>query len=183
MIDFVILNASDLEFLETIKLVNYTRKEAKKGARALIIPSRSVFEDDQYLLPVLEDDALLFNLDEVIQSPETATEIAAHDGLQNHVPEGDITLKRVAELEGELQRLHQQFKSYRKVVDETLESRWANEQPNVEISKYDAQKVESTDERSKNESGYFTSYSYNGQVLGNAGWRRADQPQKYMRQC
>ena len=174
MIDFAILNASDLEFLETVKLVNYTRKEAKKGARGLIIPSRSVFEDDQYLLPILEDDAVLFNLDEVIQSPETATEEAAHDGLQDQALEGDIALKRVAELEGELQRLHQEFKCYRKVVDETLESRWTNEQPNVEISKYDVRKVESADERSKSESGYFTSYSYNGQVLRYADWRRAD---------
>lgn len=165
MINFIILNASDLDFLEIVKLVNYTRKEAKQGARAIIIPSRSVFEDDHYLLPVVEDDALLFNLDEVIQSPETTTEIAGHDGLKNHIPEEDITLKRIAELEGELRRLHQQFKSYRKVVDETLESRWANEEPNVEISRYDAQKVESIDERSKNESGYFTSYSYNGQIL------------------
>lgn len=173
-IDVVILNASDLGFLETIKLVNYTRNEAKKGARTLLIPSRSLFEDDQYLLPVLEDDALLFNLDEAIQSPETAIGNAVHEELQDQVPERDNTLKRVAELEGELQRLQQQFKSYREVVDETLESRWTNEPVDVEISKHKAHKVESAHEPSNNESGYFTSYSYNGQVLRNVGWPRAD---------
>ncbi|MCJ1477389.1 hypothetical protein MMC13_006060 [Lambiella insularis] len=55
----------DLEFLEMIKLVNYIRTEAKRGVNNPEVFHKRQFEDDQYLQPVLDDDAVLYSLDEL----------------------------------------------------------------------------------------------------------------------
>ena len=57
-----------LEFLQKIKLVNYLRSESRKGNTQPDVSSAELFADDQYLQPVLEDDAVLYHLDE-LESP------------------------------------------------------------------------------------------------------------------
>ena len=56
-----------LGILETVKLVNYVRQQVAMGkARDLDLSSAS-FLDDQYLKPVLEDDPLLYSLEDVMK--------------------------------------------------------------------------------------------------------------------
>jgi protein arginine N-methyltransferase 3 len=107
------------------------------------VSSASKFADDEFLLPVLEDDALLFSLDDLRQDvPETLeTEV-------KQTPEA-----RAAELETELKALQAQFADFRVQVDQTLERRWIDtEATNTDSSK----KVRDI------EGDYFDSYSYNG---------------------
>lgn len=59
----------ELDFLETIKLVNYIRQEARHGRGLSIdVSAKTAFQDDHFLLPVLADDPLLYSLEDVIDS-------------------------------------------------------------------------------------------------------------------
>lgn len=55
----------DLDFLDTIKLVNYVRSSVKDGNTTPDVSSKEKFQDEAYLKPVLEDDALLYSLDDI----------------------------------------------------------------------------------------------------------------------
>lgn len=57
-----------LDFYGTIKLVNYIRSAAALNAGAVDTGSPDLWQDDKYLQPVLENDALLFSLDELVES-------------------------------------------------------------------------------------------------------------------
>jgi protein arginine N-methyltransferase 3 len=94
--------------------------------------------------PVLEDDALLFSLDDVLDSEDA----------EQDLPTGSSS-DRTAQLEAELDRLRAQFAEYKLTVEKTLDDRW-NEP---------AKDGEAGSSNTKNENhqdpGYFDSYSYN----------------------
>ena len=79
--------------------------------------SKSDFEDDKFLKPVLEDDALLISLDDLpeLSSPEAPA--------KDTEPSTNL-VTRVSELEEELRRIQSQFDNYRSTVEETLDERW-----------------------------------------------------------
>ena len=118
------------------------------------VSSRSLFEDDKYLQPVLEDDALLFCLDDLLDGEAQDDQL---DG-ENLSP----TDKRIAELEQSLATLHLQYSEYKSAVEQTLDERWedpkAGPSKTTSLSNGDAQ--QSTAEEI--DKGYFDSYSYNG---------------------
>ncbi|KAI9871839.1 MAG: hypothetical protein M1830_002393, partial [Pleopsidium flavum] len=158
-----------LDFYGTIRLVNYIRSEVNAGNTKLHISSKAVFEDDKYLKPVLEDDALLFGLDDVIGGPSNgATAVNGH-GNGNATDGSDIgPLSRVVELEEELQRLQSQFLEYRETVRETLDDRWNDKDsllsshPNhVASSAPIINGASGAPAPRDDDSHYFTSYSYN----------------------
>ncbi|KAL4810046.1 S-adenosyl-L-methionine-dependent methyltransferase [Aspergillus unguis] len=136
-----------LDFLDTIKLVNYIRSSVKDGNMAPDVSSKGKFEDESYLKPVLEDDALLYSLDD-IEDEESAEA-------------GDSPAERqVVELQEELERLQIQFSEYRLAVQKSLE-----EQLTKEDEKLDSTSGQSTRRANKAEevdSDYFSSYAYNG---------------------
>ncbi|KAH7384616.1 histone-arginine methyltransferase CARM1 [Pyrenochaeta sp. MPI-SDFR-AT-0127] len=72
---------SDADELVIIKLVNYLRAEANKGtdAKSISISLKDI-ESDKYLQPVLEDDALLFELGDLM--PETDTKAIDYDDFE-----------------------------------------------------------------------------------------------------
>ena len=61
-----------MDYFETIKLVNYLRSEAKAGNFSPNVSRKNIFTDEKYLKPVLEDDALLYHIDELSHLAETA---------------------------------------------------------------------------------------------------------------
>jgi len=95
--------------------------------------------------PALEDDALLFSLDDVLDSEDAAGQ---------DLPIGSSGDK-TAELEAQLARLREQFAEYKLTVEKTLDDRW--NEPSKE--------GEAGSSKTKNENhqdpGYFDSYSYN----------------------
>ena len=152
----------DLDFLDLVRLVNYFRSEVRDGNRSIDVSSKSVFGDARFLLPALEDDALLFSLDEIIESPEDSElDNFQHDVAIQKLSDSN-TLQSVAELQDELQRLQQQFAAYRKAVDETLEKRWNSEEQTSGPLTADYEKEKTANGLAYDESQYFTSYSYNG---------------------
>lgn len=98
--------------------------------------------------PVLEDDALLFSLDDVLAGQSNAAASDVSTGASKD---------QVAELEEELSRLRLQFSEYRSAVEKTLDERWTEGT--------DAQTGASKSEKDENhqDPGYFDSYSYNGE--------------------
>lgn len=140
-----------LDFYGNIKLVNFIRSEVKEGRSVSPTISQKDFDDEKYLKPVLEDDALLFNLDEL---PEASGEPEIL-GQGKPVEGSSQLLARVAELEEELRKTQLQFSDYRSTVSRTLDERW-NE--GLASSADEASKEEKRDD----DSHYFSSYSYNG---------------------
>ncbi|RDW86817.1 protein arginine methyltransferase RmtB [Aspergillus mulundensis] len=135
----------DLDFLDTIKLVNYIRTSVKDGNMSPDVSTKDKFQDDIYLKPVLEDDALLYSLDDIEdEESDKAGETQAE--------------RQVVELQEELERLQIQFSEYRLAVQKSLEEQLAKEEekPASQAAGRAATKAEEVD------SDYFTSYSYNG---------------------
>jgi protein arginine N-methyltransferase 3 len=158
-----------LDFYGAVKMVNYIRSEVKEGNLKPQVSSRAVFEDDRYLKPVLEGDALLIGLDDVLG--ETEDENASTNGPgDGAVTDGivDGTLSRISELEGELQKLQSQFLEYRETVKKTLDDRWNDKEDTLQttangvVLSAAADGAPGPSAKRDDDSHYFTSYSYNG---------------------
>ncbi|CRG92620.1 protein arginine N-methyltransferase 3 [Talaromyces islandicus] len=138
----------DLDFLGSIKLVNYIRSEAQKGNKAPDVSSKSAFDDDSYLKPVLDDDALLYSLEDL--TDDSAEEENKDKGAE----------RRVAELEEELEQLRGQFANYRLAVQTSL-SEQLQATDDSTPAKPAAAKSEAATRIEDADEGYFTSYSTN----------------------
>ncbi|KAL4782416.1 S-adenosyl-L-methionine-dependent methyltransferase [Aspergillus varians] len=138
----------DLDFLDTIKLVNYIRSLVKDGNITPDVSSKDKFQDEIYLKPVLEDDALLYSLDDI-------------EDEESEEAGGTQAERQVVELQEELERLQIQFSEYRHAVQKSLEEQLTKEDvklvsnPNQSADRVSS-KVEAID------SDYFSSYAYNG---------------------
>jgi protein arginine N-methyltransferase 3 len=144
------------DFYDGVKLVNFIRSQVHNGQPVSSNISREDFADDKFLKPVLEDDALIINLDDL---PETSTQGGVSESINGKgvtSSSGEL-VSRISELEEELKRMQSQFDNYRETVKQTLDDRW-NEKSTGGTSA-GAQKEEKRDD----DSHYFTSYSYNGQ--------------------
>ncbi|KEF61046.1 protein arginine N-methyltransferase 3 [Exophiala aquamarina CBS 119918] len=140
----------DLDFLDLIRLVNYVRSSAKASNNQPDLSSKSLFEDEKYLKPVLEDDALLFSLDDVFEDSASGTGAATE----------------VERLREQLASLQSQFTAYREQVQNAMLDRF--EDPNAAVeSRLKSATGQNAGESSKQEAseniekGYFESYSYN----------------------
>ena len=60
------IHGTDLDLLDMIKLVNYIRALARDERHRIHKLEKSDFEDDKYLQPVLEDDPVLYSLEEIV---------------------------------------------------------------------------------------------------------------------
>ncbi|KAF5006494.1 hypothetical protein FDECE_7129 [Fusarium decemcellulare] len=107
-----------LDFHGAVKLVNFVRDHVKNGTSVPKDISHKDLEDEKYLRPVLENDALIFSLDEVL---ETITNDSAD------APKDANLMARNRELEEELERVRGQFADYRLTVQQTLDRRWGDD--------------------------------------------------------
>lgn len=138
----------------------------QRGNKTLNISSKDVFEDDKYLQPVLEDDALLYSLDDILENfaEDKAPAMKLGYGYQPATYTPD-PFDRVIQLEKELQRLQLQFTEYRETVSLTLENRW-NSTEYASGSVNGATKSNGTAPVPQDDdTHYFSSYSTNGQRL------------------
>ncbi|KAK8086845.1 hypothetical protein PG994_001819 [Apiospora phragmitis] len=111
-----------LDFHGCVKLVNYIRQRVHEGLPVSEQDiTKALIEDDQYLKPVLEDDAVIIGLFDL---PELEPEQAPASGAESSAV--DDLLKRNADLQEEISRITAQFESYRATVSETLDQRWGD---------------------------------------------------------
>lgn len=147
---------TDLDFLDTVKLVNYIRTQVKAGNMNPAVSSKEAFSDEVYLKPVLEDDALLYSIDELD---------AEQDGS---APDRGSTAaeQQVLELQEELERLRNQFSEYRLAVQQSMEEQLSEEDEKLgsaSVTKHSSSKLASRLEEM--DADYFTSYAYNGRSM------------------
>ena len=106
-------NSIDLEFHESIQLVNYIRKKVKEGNVQIPEPrSKEPFISDEYLKPVLEDDALLFSLEDLDEDSEPYVKQNSHPLEMNGkttAPDIQQYAARIAELENALRMSREAF--------------------------------------------------------------------------
>jgi protein arginine N-methyltransferase 3 len=147
-----------LDFYGNIKLVNFIRSQVHSG---LTISSAAISKediaDDKFLKPILEDDALLFSLDELPVVQDIAEGVGGGTDTDTAGGSGRLAA-RVSELEEELKRIQSQFDSYRVTVKHALDDRW-NEKVLGDASVPEGATKE---QKRDDDSHYFTSYSYNG---------------------
>ncbi len=150
--DFLLIRQKlKLDFYGNIKFVNYIRSQVHSGQKITSDVKKEDFEDDKYLKPILEDDAVLFSLDDLSDAAEDV-----QDKGNGVARDSGELVTRVSELEEELRRIQLQFNNYRETVSETLEDRW-----NTKDSKSSPGKDK--EEERDDDSHYFSSYSYNGE--------------------
>jgi protein arginine N-methyltransferase 3 len=119
----------------------------KAGNLSPDVSSKEKFADDAYLKPVLEDDAVLYSLDDI---NEDQTEEAAP---------GTEAERKVLELQEELERLQTQFSEYRLAVQKSLDDQLNKEDEKLEPGENAKRPVK--DRLEDADADYFTSYSYN----------------------
>lgn len=120
----------------------------KAGNKNPDVSSKSKFEDDAYLKPVMEDDALLYSLDDITE-----------DQNEDAAP-GSDSERRVLELQEDLERLQTQFSEYRLAVQKSMEDQLTKEDEKLEPGA--SVKTGSAKDRIQEaDADYFTSYSYN----------------------
>jgi protein arginine N-methyltransferase 3 len=148
-----------LDFYGNVKLVNYIRSQVHSGSPISSDISREDFDDDKFLMPVLEDDALLISLDDL---PEV--QLGGQNSLERSSKGKEISsdsghlVARVSELEDELRRIQSQFDDYRTTVKQTLDERWND----ISVGGPSVATEIVKDEKRDDDSHYFSSYSYNG---------------------
>ncbi|KAI1213676.1 S-adenosyl-L-methionine-dependent methyltransferase [Annulohypoxylon truncatum] len=115
-----------LDFYGCIKLVNFIRQRVHEGLPVTEDITWSAIDQEQYLKPVLDDDAVILALDELPElTPAGAGTTTAQGGGDNAVLVDDL-LKRNSDLQEELERVKAQFDSYRVAVQQTLDERWGD---------------------------------------------------------
>ncbi|EAQ83906.1 hypothetical protein CHGG_10310 [Chaetomium globosum CBS 148.51] len=118
-----------LDFHGCVKLINLVRKAVKAGATTPAEITAEHLADDSLLIPVLEDDALIFCLDELPEpgnGQAGAGAVADGKGAEtsNGAPAVDELLHKNAQMQAELENLTKQFTNYRLAVEQTLDKRW-----------------------------------------------------------
>lgn len=149
--NFSLSGSPDLDFLDTIKLVNYVRSSVKDGNMTPDVTSKEKFQDEVYLKPVLEDDALLYSLDDI--EDEESGEAG-----------GTQAERQVVELQEELERLQIQFSEYRLAVQKSLDDQLSREDDKL-ASTSGPSTSRASNKAEEIDSDYFSSYAYNGMVL------------------
>ena len=152
-----------LDFLGTIKLVNYIRSEVKRGNRKPDLSTKQLFEDERFLQPTLEDDALLYSLDDLSDNQPSSQERDSDRDTSAQASQTPDLLARVTELEAELRSHQQQFAEYRIAVNEVLEGRWNSSEAPKHLDSETSTTEEIMAARQDDDSHYFKSYSNIGQ--------------------
>lgn len=150
-----------------IKLVNYIRNEVRCGNNTPNLSSKSLFDNEKYLQPILEDDAVLYSLDDIMGGIDVKDLSTTNGKSMNSVSDDDTAgpAACVAELEQKVQCLHLQFVNYRETVNKTLEQRWnCTEDASVPVNGVN-QSGSGALLHQDYDSHYFSSYSTNGQFV------------------
>ena len=182
-----------LDFLDMIKMINFIRAEAKIAGRwPPDLTSKNVFQSEHWLMPQLEDDALLYSLHDVVgedleekmsdvalgvgqieaaEKPQLAYNLARDFGPENLVYKIAVMEERVKSAQRELE-IHQQMLLSDMQLHGTLQNGYAKDEttsearsspPNVEVSDTEMRSKASTLSVNENtDASYFASYSGHG---------------------
>ncbi|KAI1428448.1 S-adenosyl-L-methionine-dependent methyltransferase [Xylaria sp. FL1777] len=112
-----------LDFHGCVKLVNYIRQRVHEGLPVSENISLADIDDDAYLKPVLDDDAVIIGLFDLPELSVPGAILSAQSG-DNAALVNDL-LRRNTELQEQLASVMLQHENYRAAVSKTLDERWA----------------------------------------------------------
>ncbi|CAJ2511026.1 Uu.00g066510.m01.CDS01 [Anthostomella pinea] len=122
-----------LDFHGCVRLVNFIRQRAHEGLPVSEDISSSDLDHEQYLKPVLDDDAVIIGLFDLPELTPPDAQVGGGGG-ENEALVNDL-LKRNSELQEELARVSAQYENYRATVSQTLDERWGDVAEPAESSK------------------------------------------------
>ncbi|KAI1110134.1 S-adenosyl-L-methionine-dependent methyltransferase [Nemania sp. NC0429] len=111
-----------LDFHGCVKLVNFIRQRVHEGLPVSENISLADIDDDAYLKPVLDDDAVIIGLFDLPELPVPDAIVSAQSG-DTAALVNDL-LKRNSELQEQLASVMLQHENYRAAVSKTLDERW-----------------------------------------------------------
>jgi type I protein arginine methyltransferase len=148
------------------------RRSAKEGAALPKDITADLLADDKLLIPVLEDDALIFCLDDLPepavqgQQQSSSTEAKGKEAQAANGESGpavDDLLQKNAQLQTELEQLAKQFTNYRLAVESTLDKRWGVDDESQKGESSGKTTAAEPAPKQRDESAYyFESYAHNG---------------------
>lgn len=146
------INRLQLDFLGAVKLINFVRSHVRDKSSLPKQISHLDIDDERYLRPVIENDAVIFSLDEILDT------LGKHQEIAVDVPKASVgeLLDRNKTLESALESMTEKFANYRLAVEQTLDRRWGTDD-NLGSSLVSKPKDTS--------SYYFESYAANGMKL------------------
>lgn len=130
-----------LDFIGLVKLINYVRASVRHGEKSPDLSSRSLFDDNSYLMPVLESDAVLYNLEDILLQSRTSAQ------------------SQVEELQDQLNALQVRFDAYQHDVSKYLGDKLTDLPPDATPGS--DPKAPTSTHRTSSDQGYFESYSFN----------------------
>ncbi|ORY83596.1 S-adenosyl-L-methionine-dependent methyltransferase [Leucosporidium creatinivorum] len=161
----LLLLASTLDFFERIRLINWIRS-TKPDPKTLVRLDRSsaFLEDDAFLKPVVEDDALLqLDFDALSLSEPSPSSSSAPAASSSHptASESDIIQALRAQLADSNQALDQLKNIIKDRLGETMGLSSAKEMQEEVVVKKDTKGKGVEGEERDDDSHYFESYAYN----------------------
>ncbi|KAI0973175.1 S-adenosyl-L-methionine-dependent methyltransferase [Xylaria arbuscula] len=111
-----------LDFHGCVKLVNFIRQRVHEGLPVSENISLADIDDDAYLKPVLDDDAVIIGLFDLPELTAPGDTLSAQGG-DNAALVNDL-LRRNTELQEQLATALLQHENYRAAVSKTLDERW-----------------------------------------------------------
>ncbi|KAK4040558.1 S-adenosyl-L-methionine-dependent methyltransferase [Parachaetomium inaequale] len=155
-----------LDFLGCVRLINLVRGSVKEGAALPEQITAGHLADDKLLIPVLEDDALIFCLDDLPQPKKAGqqgagAETAKETQAGGEGPVVDELLQKNARLQAELEQLAQQFTNYRLAVEQTLDKRWGVDEESDKAEASSKAAATPAPKKKDDSAYYFESYDHN----------------------
>ncbi len=148
--------------------MNYIRQEVKSGNSKPDVSSKIFFEDEKYLIPVLDGDALLFSLGDLDDSEDDAI-VQENDTKDESSPPGDAEPKEViATLQHRLESLQAEFSDYKAGVRQSILSRLDNKDEAEEGNATSQQDNDPVAAQKRDDDDYYHSYSYKGSISSEA---------------
>ncbi|KAL8735263.1 MAG: hypothetical protein Q9181_002875 [Wetmoreana brouardii] len=148
-----------LDVFGMIKLINFVRAEVAQGRLRPNVMPANFLEGDRHLKPVIDDDALLYSVDEIFDVIKSQT-----NPLTNVPIQARMTQEEVQDMAKECNELREQVVYYRSALQKTyLENLELQERNFNEPSEQDViNGTTATSAREiENDSHYFSSYGYN----------------------
>ncbi|KAL9638969.1 MAG: hypothetical protein Q9204_001296 [Flavoplaca sp. TL-2023a] len=144
-----------LETYGMIKLINFIREQVSQGLFRPDVSPETFLEGDRYMKPFLEDDALLYSIDDILDLDPQTIQSSANKSKQK-LSDGDIQ-----ELLKQNDQLREQVKYYRNAYQEAyLENLDLKERRGSEPREHDCNGQQAKEK--DHDTHYFSSYDHSG---------------------
>ncbi|KAL8968368.1 MAG: hypothetical protein Q9183_002491 [Haloplaca sp. 2 TL-2023] len=148
----------NLDTFGLIKLINFVRAQVSQGLFRPDISPERFLEGNNYLKPVIDDDALLYSIDDIFDLCKKKPSM--------HLPDGsdDTPFARedLDDLRQKCDQLREQVAYYRSALQTTYLEKMDLQGRNIEeTNEQNSDEADSRSAKEQDDSHYFTSYAYN----------------------